>query len=59
MIVSIDIADVRPRQALRVLAKRPRPERIAGLRYAETVIAAPLSRGPSKPSIGTVALIAA
>ena len=60
MIVSIDIVHLGPRQGLQMLAKRPRPDQVEGLRYAETVFTAPL--GPSllpKPDFGTVALIAA
>lgn len=62
MIVSIDIAEVGSRSALRLLRKRPRVRvwQIAGLRYAETVFAAPLGGGlVPKPEVGTVALIAA
>lgn len=60
MIVSIDIADVGLRQGLRVLANRPRAERIDGMRYAETVFTAPLGGGlMPKANLGTVGLIAA
>ncbi|MDQ2630319.1 MAG: spheroidene monooxygenase [Actinomycetota bacterium] len=59
MIVSVDIAEVGPRQGLRILAKPPRVDRIAGLRYAETVFTAPLGTSRPEPSFGTVALIAA
>jgi hypothetical protein len=60
MIVSIDIAEVGTRRGLRALAKRPRPERIEGLRYAETVFTAPLGAGLiPKANLGTVGLIAA
>jgi hypothetical protein len=60
VIVSIDIAHLGPRQGLRALAKRPQPEQVEGLRYAETVFTAPLGAGLlPKPSFGTVALIAA
>jgi hypothetical protein len=60
MIVSIDISDLGPREGLRMLARRPRPERVPGLRYAETVVTAPLGGGLlPKPNIGTFALIAA
>ena len=60
MIVSIDIANVGPRRGARLLANRPRVDRIEGLRYAEAVFTAPLGAGLlPKPSLGTVALIAA
>jgi hypothetical protein len=60
VIVSIDIARLGLRQGPRALAKRPRPEQVEGLRYAETVFTAPLgARFLPKPSFGTVALIAA
>ena len=59
MIVSVDIAEVGPRQGLRVLARPPRVDRIEGLRYAETVFTAPLGSSRPEPSFGTVALIAA
>jgi hypothetical protein len=60
VIVSIDIAELGPRQRLRALARRPRPEQVEGLRYAETVFTAPLAAGLlPRPSFGTVALIAA
>lgn len=60
MIVSIDIANLGPRQGLRTLARRPRPEELDGLRYAETVFTAPLGAGLlPRPDFGTVALIAA
>lgn len=59
MIVSVDIAEVGPRQGLRILAKPPRVDRIEGLRYAETVFTAPLGATRPAPSFGTVALIAA
>jgi hypothetical protein len=59
LIVSIDIAELGPRQGLRLLANRPRVGKVEGLRYAETVITAPLGTSLPKPSLGTVALIAA
>ncbi|HET7455513.1 MAG TPA: hypothetical protein VFJ76_08335 [Solirubrobacterales bacterium] len=60
MIFSIDIAQVGARQGLRLLATRPRPQQVEGLRYAETVFTAPLGGGllPA-PDFGTVALLAA
>jgi hypothetical protein len=57
LIVSVDIAAVGARQAVRVLARPPRPAAVEGLRYAETFFTAPLGAGA--PSIGTVAMIAA
>ncbi len=59
MIVSIDIAEVGPRRGLGILARPPQPERIEGLRYAETVFTGPLGTSRPEPSFGTVALIAA
>jgi len=60
MIFSIDIAEVGTRRGLRLLSRRPRPEEVEGLRYAETVFTAPLGGGllPA-PDFGTVALLAA
>ncbi|HEV2727385.1 MAG TPA: hypothetical protein VGV34_03770, partial [Solirubrobacterales bacterium] len=59
MILSVDIAEVGMRQALGVLARPPRPGQVEGLRYAETVFAAPLGSDRPAPEFGTVALIAA
>jgi hypothetical protein len=60
LIVSIDIARLGPRQGLRALTRRPQPDQVRGLRYAETVFTAPLGAGLlPKPNIGTIALIAA
>lgn len=60
MIVSVDIARLGPKRGLRMLAKRPSPDEVEGLRYAETVFTAPLgARLLPKPTLGTVALIAA
>lgn len=60
MIFSIDIAEIGPRRGLRLLAARPRPQEVEGLRYAETVFTAPLGGGPlPAPDLGTVALLAA
>ncbi len=59
MIVSIDIAELGPKRGLRLLAKKPRVGEVAGLRYAETVFTAPLATRVPKPSVGTVALLAA
>lgn len=59
MILSIDIAEVGPRRGLGILARPPRPERIEGLRYAETVFTAPLGTSRPEPSFGTIGLIAA
>jgi heme-degrading monooxygenase HmoA len=60
VIVSIDIAPLGLRQGPRALAKRPQPEQVEGLRYAETVFTAPLgARLLPRPDFGTVALIAA
>lgn len=43
MIASMHLADVGPRAALALLRRRPDPAEIAGLRWAETAVAAPLS----------------
>lgn len=59
MIVTIDIAEVGPRRGLGILARPPRPERIEGLRYAETLFTAPLGTSRPAPSVGTVGLLAA
>lgn len=60
MIVSIDIANLGHRQGLGALARRPRPQHVDGLRYAETVFTAPLGAGLlPRPNFGIVALIAA
>lgn len=59
MILSIDIAEVGPRRGFGILARPPRPLRVEGLRYAETVFTAPLGTSRPEPSFGTVALIAA
>lgn len=60
MIVSVHIADVGWRSALRMLLRGPKPAEIPGLRYAITAAAAPLGRRPlPAPSPGRVALIAA
>jgi hypothetical protein len=57
VIVSVHLADVGPRAALDTLRRRPSA---AGLRYAETVIAAPLGGALlPRPRIGTAGLIAA
>ena len=60
MIVSVHLADVGGRAALRVLRQRPDPADIPGLRYADTVIAAPLGGGLLPvPQFGRVGLVAA
>jgi hypothetical protein len=59
LILSIDIAEVGPRRGLGILARPPRPQRVEGLRYAETVFTTPLGTSRPEPSFGTVALIAA
>ena len=59
MIVSVDIADVGLRRGASVLARPPKPQQVEGLRYAETVFAAPLGSNSPAPEFGTVALIAA
>jgi hypothetical protein len=59
LIFSVDIAEVGVSQGLRLLAKRPRPDEVDGLRYAETVFTAPLASRIPAPDFGTVALLAA
>lgn len=59
MIFSVDITDVGTKQGLRLLARRPRPAEVDGLRYAETVFTAPLGTRVPAPDFGTVALLAA
>src|SRR5688500_8773115 len=57
-VVSVHIADVGVGTALRVLARRPRPGSIDGLRQAEVGTAAPLSGSRRQPpQLGRVALI--
>lgn len=60
MILSVHIADVGPRGGIAVLRGTPKPGEVAGLRYAETAIAAPLSGSllPA-PQLGRLGLIAA
>jgi hypothetical protein len=60
MVTSVHLADVRPSTGLRLLRTRLTPDEIPGLRYAKSVIAAPL--GPRllpSPRPGRVGLIAA
>lgn len=60
MIVSVQIAKLGPRAGLGVLARSPRPQRVPGLRHAETVFTAPISeRLLPAPDLGTVGQIAA
>jgi hypothetical protein len=60
MIVSVQIAKLGPRAGLGVLGRPPRAERVPGLRHAETVFTAPISRRiVPVPKLGTVGLIAA
>src|SRR5690349_24296737 len=59
LILTVQIADVGTRQGLRILSRRPRPESVPGLRYAETLFTAPLGgRRPPAPNFGRVALLA-
>jgi hypothetical protein len=60
MIVSVHLADVGIRDAAALRRRPPQPEEIAGLTYAEPVIAAPLGGGllPA-PELGRAGLIAA
>jgi hypothetical protein len=60
VILSFHIADAGPRNAIGVLRSRPDPARVPGLRYAETLLGAPLRAGLlPKRAPGRVALIAA
>jgi hypothetical protein len=60
MIVSVQIAKVGMRAGLGALARPPRADRVPGLRHAETVFTAPISkRIVPAPNLGTVGLIAA
>jgi hypothetical protein len=60
MIVSVHLADVGLAGATAVLRRRPRPNAVAGLTYAETVTTAPLGGGLLPvPSLRRVGLIAA
>ena len=60
MILSVHLADVGVRAAPALLRRRPDPARVPGLRYAETVLAAPLGGGLlPRPQPGRVGLIAA
>jgi len=60
MVVSVQLADVGTRAAPKVFRHKPRPADVPGLRYAETVGAAPLGAGllPT-PRPGRMGLIAA
>jgi hypothetical protein len=60
MIVSVHIADVGPRAALKALRKQPAPAQLAGLTYARTTVTAPISeRLLPSPQPGRVGMIAA
>lgn len=60
MIVSVHIADVGPRATAKALRQQPAPARVAGLTYARTTIAAPISeRLLPSPQFGRVGMIAA
>jgi hypothetical protein len=60
VIVSVHIADVRPREAAEVLLRPPRPARVPGLTYAETTTTAPLGEPLLPPRrLGRVGMIAA
>jgi hypothetical protein len=60
MVVSVQLADVGTRAVPKVFRHKPRPADVPGLRYAETVGAAPLGAGllPT-PQPGRMGLIAA
>lgn len=60
MIVSVHIAEVGPREAAWVLLRPPRPRRVPGLTYAETLTTAPLGEPLLPPRrLGPVGLLAA
>jgi hypothetical protein len=60
MIVSVQIAELGKREGLGVLARPPRPERVPGLRHAETVFTNEIGGGLlPRPDVGTVGLVAA
>jgi hypothetical protein len=60
VIVSVHIADVRPREAAEVLLRPPRPERVPGLSYAETTTTAALGEPLLPPhQLGRIGMIAA
>ncbi len=60
MLLSAHICDLDLRSASRVLRRPPKPSEVAGLRYSETVLTAPLSgRLLPSPRLRPVAMIAA
>ena len=60
MIVSVHLADVSPRTALRLLRSKPDPAAVPGLRYLETTTTAPLGGHLlPRPTPGRVGLLAA
>jgi hypothetical protein len=60
MIISVHIADVGPRPALKALRQQPPPTRVTGLTYARTTVAAPINeRLLPSPQPGRVGMIAA
>lgn len=60
MIVSVHIVEVGPREAARLLLRPPRPRRVPGLTYAETLSTAPLGEPLLPPRrLGPVGMLAA
>ncbi len=60
MVVSVHIAEVGAREAARVLLRPPRPGRVPGLTYAETLTTAPLGEPLLPPrKLGPVGMLAA
>lgn len=60
MIVSVSIVQLQTSKGLGILARRPRPDSVRGLRHAETVFTAPINeRLLPFPSLRTVGLIGA
>jgi hypothetical protein len=60
VVVSVHIADVRPREAAEVLLRPPKPGRVPGLTYAETTTTAALGEPLLPPrNVGRIGMIAA
>jgi hypothetical protein len=58
MIAAVHIADVGPTTALSTLTRTPRPKNVAGLRWASTLLAAPLRAGVlPAPGLSRVGLL--
>jgi hypothetical protein len=57
VVVSVQIAELGARGGLAALLRRPDPDRIAGLGYAETALTAGLGGRMPRPGLGRVAMI--